>query len=725
MAELRGHRDWLADKAAHCPENFLARHALVSGEIARLEGRDGEAMDHYEQAARAAQDAGLLQFAALANELCARFHVGRGRATAARVFLREARDAYERWGAEWKVQALGREHPSLLGPAGAGPGETLAMPAEHFDLLSATKASQVISGHIVLDKLAAALVTIALEQGGAERGLLILGRDGDLLVEAEAKLGPAGPEVTVLQGTPLAPEHLAASVARFAWRTGERVILDAEGAENRFATDPYFGQRRPRSLLCLPIAREASVVGLLYLENAVSAGAFTPGRLAALELLAAQATISLENASLLRREQAARTASEAAERRAEFLAEASAVLAESLDHTRVLSKLVHLVAGRVAESCVIDVVEQNEIHHVAVAHVDPSREPGLAELQRRYPARWDSPHSAALVVKTGAPVLVADVASPEASRYFLDDEHRRATLALGTRTTMTAPIVARGRTLGAISVGWGRPQPDARFGREELALLEELAHRTAMAIDNAHLYRQAQEASRLRDEFLSVASHELNTPMVSLILTLQSLIAAASSPEPEAPRMLKMADLAERQGQRLRRLISDLLDVTRIERGPLPLRLEPVDLEALVREALARSKPELAKAGCEVTLTVDAGPEGAPILGRWDPQRVDQVIVNVLSNAAKFGREKPVEITVQRDGVMARVSVTDHGIGIEPRQQALVFNRFARGVSALHYGGLGLGLYICRRIVDAHGGALTVRSEPGQGATFVLELPLA
>jgi signal transduction histidine kinase len=460
------------------------------------------------------------------------------------------------------------------------------------------------------------------------------------------------------------------------------------------------------------------MIGLLYLENRMVAGAFTTGRLAALELLAAQATISLENAELLRREQGARAASEAAEGRAEFLAAASAVLAESLDYQRVLDRLARLVAGRLSRWCVIDVMEQNETHHLAVAHVDRAREAALVELQQRYPARSESAAQAALAPASSAAAIVPDLQDPAALHHLAGEEHRQGLLAVGTSTIMTAPIVARGRTLGAITVG--AMATGAPFGRDELAVLEELAHRIATGIDNAHLYRQAQESARLRDEFLSVASHELNTPMVSLILTLQALQQAAGDPA-ATQRLPKMASLAERQGQRLRRLISDLLDVTRIERGPLPLRLETVDLAALTVEALARSRPELTKAGCEVRVTgVDR-----PIVGRWDPQRVDQILVNLLSNAAKFGKERPIEVCLEEIEGRARLSVTDHGIGIDLRQQAHIFNRFARGVSALHYGGLGLGLYICRRIVDAHGGVIGVRSEPGHGATFTVELPLS
>jgi signal transduction histidine kinase len=247
----------------------------------------------------------------------------------------------------------------------------------------------------------------------------------------------------------------------------------------------------------------------------------------------------------------------------------------------------------------------------------------------------------------------------------------------------------------------------------------DLARRAAVAIENAQIHYQALEAVRLRDEFLSVASHELNTPMAALMLSLEGL----GTPEPDLQLdqkgMVQVAKLAERQGKRLTKLITDLLDVTRLTRGPLALDREEVDLSNLVREVVARYKPELERAGCEVSTDL-----AKRVVGRWDPMRLDQVVLNLVANAAKFGARKLVELRVEQVGKAARLTVRDQGIGIDPTQQVRIFERFERGVSSHNYGGLGLGLYICKRIVESHGGMISVDSRPTQGATFVVELPL-
>ncbi len=235
------------------------------------------------------------------------------------------------------------------------------------------------------------------------------------------------------------------------------------------------------------------------------------------------------------------------------------------------------------------------------------------------------------------------------------------------------------------------------------------------------LYHEAQRAVRLRDEFLMVASHELRTPVTSLRLSLQTLQRAERMSEKDTEVMSRSVGLAARQGQRLNRLVDDLLDVSRIETtGPLPLDLRDVELGAIVRDVVERFEVDLSRAGCLVAIQGDGA-----ISGRWDPSRIDQVVTNLLSNAIKFGAGKPIEILFDEQAGTARLTVRDHGIGIEQAQQAHIFERFARAVSTENYGGLGLGLYISRRVVEAHGGRLRVDSQPGSGSSFTVELPRA
>ncbi|WP_257446758.1 sensor histidine kinase [Archangium lipolyticum] len=233
---------------------------------------------------------------------------------------------------------------------------------------------------------------------------------------------------------------------------------------------------------------------------------------------------------------------------------------------------------------------------------------------------------------------------------------------------------------------------------------------------------QLQQSIRMRDEFLSVASHELRTPLTPLNLLLHGLQRAASS-QPDTPftRLVHHnAETGRRQIQRLVRLVEDLLDVSRIVEGRLQPRLEEVDLVSIAREAVGRIEPQAAAAGCALEVHAPG-----PVVGQWDRLRLEQVLVNLVENALKYGPGKPVRVRVEAHEDRAVLSVRDEGIGIPPEHQARVFERFERAVSDRHYGGLGLGLYISCQIVRAHGGNIRVDSTPGVETTFTVELPLA
>ncbi len=245
---------------------------------------------------------------------------------------------------------------------------------------------------------------------------------------------------------------------------------------------------------------------------------------------------------------------------------------------------------------------------------------------------------------------------------------------------------------------------------------------TILAERNAERqYAASQEAVRLRDEFLSIASHELRTPVTALQLALQGMqMLFADEEQPSRAVVQRQLDSTQRQAQRLGQLVGALLDVSRIQVERLELHLEQIDLAELVRDAAASVREVMAGAGC--ALTVEAARR---IEGLWDRQRLEQVVVNLLSNAAKYAARQPVRIAVAAEGRWARITVEDHGTGIPPERRQQLFERFARAASARHYGGLGLGLFIVRSIVEAHGGRVSVDSQSGVGSTFTVELPLA
>ena len=744
----------LAFWADNSPENHTTHHALVAAEIARIENGELEATVRlYEKAIRAAADSGFVHKEALANELAGRFFLGRGLDRIAETYLREARICYLRWGADAKVEKLDLQYPRLRERRALVPTPTFTRGAEHADMVSVVKASQGILSEMGLDALMAKLIRVVIEQAGAQQGHLILRRSIGLVIEAEAQVASGGVIVVrLLHAQPVAGSSLLpASIVNYVWRTKQKVLLENAAGSSRFAADDYVTRTQARSVLCLPLlssgpsegsapdssragtaadgtpvaasARPAEgppLLGLLYLENNLVAGAFTGKQLELLDLLAQQAAISLENAQFLSRERAGRAAAESSERRKTFLAEASAILSESLDYERVLHEVAGLCVRALADWCVVDLIVDGEIKRLVGRHRDPLKQPLIEAVQRRYPPQPQSPQPAAKVMRTGIGVLLPEPTPAELRARCVDLEHFKLAVAVGVRDALCVPLTVRGQTIGALTLGAAGA---IQYDETDLELAQELASRSALAIENARLHRETIEALRLREDFLSVASHELYTPLASLNLVLETLAPTTTTRVPLAPLdpevLQKSVDLARRQGGRLARLIGELLDVSRLSSGRLPLDLAQVDLTSLTSEVLQRFALDFARARCTASFE-----GGHPVLGRWDRSRLDQVIANLLSNAIKFGPGQPIEVAVMERQGVACIRVKDNGIGVALLEQAKIFDRFRRGVSSANYGGLGLGLYICRGLVEAHAGTISVQSSgPGAGAAFTVELP--
>ena len=295
---LTVHQEQLREWAENYPPTFADKHALVSAEIARLEGRDADAMRLYEEAIRSARENGFVQNEGTAHEVAARFYAVRGAESIAHSCLRNARYCYLRWGAHGKVKQLDERYPDLREERAPTSGAaTIGAPVAQLDVETAIKASQAVSGEIVLENLIKTLMVIAVEHAGAERGLLILPRGDQLWVEAEAAIGVNTVEVSLRQAL-VAPSDLPLSILQYVVRTQEPVIADNASGEKPFSADEYVASRRVRSVLCLPLIKQAKLVGVLYLENNVAGSVFTPARIALLKLLASQAAISLENTRL-------------------------------------------------------------------------------------------------------------------------------------------------------------------------------------------------------------------------------------------------------------------------------------------------------------------------------------------------------------------------------------------------------------------------------------------
>jgi len=300
LEALAAHQQQIEMWAQNCPENFADRAALVGAEIERIEGRDLDAMRLYEKAIWSAHTNGFVHNRALAYERASAFHRGRGFEQFADTYLRNARSCYLRWGADGKVRQLDELYPSLRAQEPpTGLRGTIATPVEHLDLATVIKVSQAVSSEIVLENLIDMLLRIAIEHGGAQRGLLILARDAEFRIQAEATT--RGTEVSItLREAPTSSVELPEGVIRYAARTQEPVILEDAPAQGSFTGDEYIHRTHARSILCLPLVKQGELIALLYLENNLAPNVFTSARIAVLKVLASAAAISLENSRLYR-----------------------------------------------------------------------------------------------------------------------------------------------------------------------------------------------------------------------------------------------------------------------------------------------------------------------------------------------------------------------------------------------------------------------------------------
>ncbi|HEX6748388.1 MAG TPA: GAF domain-containing sensor histidine kinase [Longimicrobium sp.] len=545
----------------------------------------------------------------------------------------------------------------------------------------------------VLDRLA----RLACSVSGARAALVVTERDGRTVAagrhgwDGSPPLDELGMEPRARPGR-AAPLHVAASLP-----------LEANGAAEPLG-----------SLVVLDAGpREWSAAERLALDDVASAAAAELLRLRDAERHAAPS---------LEAERAARVQAEAGEKRYAFLAEVSSLLDASLDYGTTFQKLARLVVPSLADYCLIDEAEPGGgLRRIARAHVDPGKEKILYTNTYHPPLAEEedlSRHPVLRVIRTGLPLLVADFTPRMIDTIAHDDDHRGRLAILDLRSYIIAPLAARGRVLGAITLA-AAVESGRRYRATDVALAEEVARRAALAIDNARLYTLAQAAIRAREAVLAVVSHDMRNPLASILLNATMLLDMAPRGALE-PWMEDNLRQIVNSVEQTNRLITDLLDVARMEAsGGIPLDRTPVDARPLVAAAVRMLQPLAAQRGVEL---VDDANGPLPVVA--DPDRIVQVLSNLLGNAVKFtnagGR---VRVTAATYGAEQWFEVTDTGVGIAPQDQPHVFDRFRQ--VGRDRRGVGLGLPIARGIVEAHGGRIWVESTPGTGTTIRFTLPAA
>jgi PAS domain S-box-containing protein len=664
LRALGEHRKQLALWAENRPENFANRAALVGAEIARIEGRIPDAMDLYEQAIRSARANGFVHHEALANELAARFYAARGFEKIANAYLRDARRCYLRWGADGKVRQLDDLYPQLRvkGPI-SGRAGTIGAPVEHLDLATVLKVSQAVSGEINREKLIDMLMRTAIEHAGAERGVLILTRDVEQRIEAEATT--SGDAIIVhLRPAVASDAAVPESIVHYVVRTQESVILDDASAQNAFSFDPYIRQRHAQSILCIPLINQAKLIGLLYLENSLTPRVFTPARLTVLKLLASQAAISLENTRLY---------SDLEKREAKI---------RRLVDANIMGVFIWDFAGRI--------IEANEAFLRMVNYSRKDLVSGGLSWIELTPPEWGD-----LTERGVVQLKVTGILQPYEKQYFRNDRTRVPVL-------VGSALFEEGQDEGVSFV---------------LDLSEQKRAEDALRRSQAYLAEaQAELAEVTRvtalGELAASIAHEISQPVAAIVTNAAAGLRWLSGASPDLDEAREAIRRITRDGKRAGNVISQMRSLFK-KTGAAKDRL---DLNEVIEEVVILTESKARRN--QVVWRNELAANLPPVLGHR--AQLQQVLVNLILNAIEAmasveDRERVLLVRTQPDEAsQVRVTVQDSGIGFDPQNAERIFNAF----HTTKAGGMGMGLSISRSIVESHGGQLWARLNDGPGATF-------
>jgi PAS domain S-box-containing protein len=674
---LAAKRKKIAMWSDSCPENFGSRHALVTAEVARLDGHEANAMALYEDAIQLARRHGLIHQEALALERAALFYEAGGAETSARAHFRDARDCYLRWGAHAKVLQLERVHPYLrAGGAPLAATATIGASVDELDLATVVRTMQALTGEIVLEKWTAKALTIALEDAGARRGVLLVIGNESLRGLAEATVTASGVEVRMLEGPAVLPDMMI----RYVERTHQALVLDDASLTNEFSKDAYFAGGRGRSILCLPLAKQDALRGILYLENELAPCAFTPRRTALLKLLASQAALSLENVWLhsdLQRENDSRRRTEAALRRSEmFLAEA-----QRLSRTGSFGWI-----------------------------------PSTGEIQ------WSEETHRITGIERGTPLAlekIIDRMHPEdvtqVRETLLRASHTGEALDYAHRFVMPNGAIRFVRVIAQAVHEPGRPI-------EYVGAITDITDRreAEAELQNAQAdLARVMRVSALGELAASIA-HEISQPLAAISADATAGLNWLGFQPPNIHGVGEALAAIDADCQRAGNVLSRINAL--LKRAPF--QRTTCDLNAIVVGIVPLVRLQFEAKGVALDSELD---RGLPAI-RGDSVQLQQVLINLLLNAADACRGLEMErrrvlvrtATEQRGGhTWSVASVADTGKGIEPEVLAHIFDAFYTTKTD----GLGMGLSISRSIALRHDGELVVSPNRPHGTTFTVRLP--
>ncbi|MBF0396844.1 MAG: response regulator [Desulfobacterales bacterium] len=657
--------------AENAPENFLHMFQLVGAEIARVEGKQDEAIDLYDKAIESAKKYGFMQNEALANELAAKFWLTRHKEKIAKIYMTDAYQCYKNWGAEAKLNQLKKNFAHLL-PEIVAQSQTL-----HVDMATIIKTSQAISSEIKLAELLKKLMRYAIENAGAERGLLLLENNNNWYIQAEAM--SRNIDIQVLQSEEIEKSNkLSQKIVNYVKHTKQPVLLNNANYEGNFTSDKYLIKNKIKSVLCSPILSQGKLISILYLENNLLNHAFSTERIEILQIIVSQAAISIENALLVN------NLEDKVQKRTTELILAKEKAEESENQFRRMFE---------NHNAVMLLINQ-ENGDIILANK-------AAENYYGYSKEQFSALKIYQINQLSKEEIDANIkkAIDEKDNSFIFC-HRLANGDIRDVEVHSSPITFKGKTILFSII---HDITDRKQAEEALAKAKEMA----------------ESANRSKSVFLANMSHEIRTPMNAIIGLCELLLEMKHTPEQD-----KYLNTISTAGNTLLTIINDILDLSKIEAGKIDIEYQNVVIAEILNQVKNILYPSAISKGIE--LICENIDEHFPII-KTDSVRLKQILLNLGNNALKFTYKGSVSINVSIEQetdthLTLCFIVRDTGIGIQQDKIDELFQPFSQ-VSKVKVGGTGLGLAISKKFIELMGGTIHVESEEGKGTKFWFVMP--